>query len=98
MSDNEEFEQVSSGAAGTFPQQAGSIKKGGYIVLNGRPCKVVETATSKTGKHGHAKINVTALDIFTGKKIEDMFPTSHNVDVPEVSRAEYQVPSLFFLM
>ena len=38
-------------------------------------------STSKTGKHGHAKCNFTAVDIFTGKKYEDMTPSSHNVDV-----------------
>lgn len=38
-------------------------------------------STSKTGKHGHAKCNFTATDIFTGKKLEDMCPSTHNVDV-----------------
>ena len=31
-----------------------------------RPCKIVEMSTSKTGKHGHAKVHLVALDIFTG--------------------------------
>jgi translation elongation factor P/translation initiation factor 5A len=31
-----------------------------------RPCKIVEMSTSKTGKHGHAKVHMVALDIFTG--------------------------------
>jgi len=42
-----------------------------------------------TGKHGHAKCAFVAVDIFTGKKMEDLSPSSHNVDVPHVSRTDY---------
>lgn len=48
-------------------------------------------STSKTGKHGHAKANFVAVDIFTEKKYEDIVPTSHNAEVPNVTRAEYTV-------
>jgi len=37
--------------------------------------------TSKTGKHGHAKCHFTATDIFTGKKMEELVPSSHNLEV-----------------
>merc|ERR1711920_103305 len=49
--------------------------------------------TSKTGKHGHAKAHIVALDIFTGKKYEDLCPTSHNMDCPFTKRTEYQMLS-----
>ncbi|CAI7855121.1 unnamed protein product [Closterium sp. NIES-54] len=75
----------------TFPQQAGAIRKGGHLVIKGRPCKVVEVSTSKTGKHGHAKCHFVAIDIFTNKKLEDIVPSSHNCDVPEVVRTDYQL-------
>lgn len=37
---DEEFDQVDSGASLTIPISAGSIKKGGHMLINGRPCKV----------------------------------------------------------
>ncbi|KAG8526492.1 uncharacterized protein KY384_008692 [Bacidia gigantensis] len=46
-------------------------------------------STSKTGKHGHAKVHLTAYDIFTNKKLEELCPSTHNMDVPNVSRKEY---------
>ena len=87
----ETFESVGSGASATIPMQCSSIKKNGYAVLKGRPCKVVETSTSKTGKHGHAKVHMVGIDIFNGKKYEEICPSTHNMDVPEVKRADYPV-------
>ncbi|KAJ0899465.1 putative ribosomal protein L2, domain 2 [Helianthus annuus] len=93
MSDEEhQFEsKADAGASKTYPQQAGTIRKGGHIVIKNRACKVVEVSTSKTGKHGHAKCHFVAIDIFNGKKLEDIVPSSHNCDVPHVSRTDYQL-------
>ena len=94
MADAHDLEVEAAGDAGasqTVPIQAGSVKKGSHVVLKGFPCKVVDVSTSKTGKHGHAKANIVGLDIFTGKKYEDVSPTSHTLQQPVVNRAEYQL-------
>jgi translation initiation factor 5A len=94
MSDEETFEQASSGASDCFPMEAGQIKKGGFVVIRDFPCKVVDVTTSKTGKHGHAKASITALDIFTGKKLEIAAPTSHTLMVPNVKRQQWTLMDL----
>merc|ERR1711924_282035 len=91
MADEEEtFESSDAGASHTFPMDAGQIRKGGFIMIKGRPCKVSDVSTSKTGKHGHAKCHFVAIDIFTGKKIEDLVPASHTTYAPFVKKIEYQ--------
>lgn len=87
--EHETFENVQSGASLTYPMQCSALRKGGHVCIKGRPCKVIEMSTSKTGKHGHAKVHLVAVDIFTGKKLEDISPSTHNVDVPNVTRNEF---------
>lgn len=89
------FEKVDSGASKTFPISISDVKKGTHIVMGeGRPCKVAEITTSKTGKHGHAKANITGIDIFNGKKYVDVCPVSHSKDAPNITRVEYTVMSV----
>ena len=78
----------------TYPTPAGNVKKNAYVLLKNFPCKVVDVSISKTGKHGHAKAHIVGVDIFTGKKYEDISTTSHNMLVPNVDRAEYQLTDI----
>jgi translation initiation factor 5A len=91
MGDDFEFGEGDAGASKTYPMQCSSLRKNGYVMIKQRPCKIVEMSTSKTGKHGHAKVHMVALDIFTGKKYEDICPSTHNMDVPNVERKDYQL-------
>merc|ERR1712137_634565 len=86
-----DINEGSAGASETYPKQCSALRKNGHVMIKGRPCKIVEMSTSKTGKHGHAKVHLVALDIFTGKKLEDICPSTHNMDVPNVTRKEYSL-------
>ena len=63
-------------------------------MIKGFPCKVIEVSTSKTGKHGHAKVNITGIDIFSGKKYQESSPTSHNLMQPVITKEDYQLIEL----
>ncbi|KAL4462877.1 hypothetical protein ABPG72_011133 [Tetrahymena utriculariae] len=91
MSDCEYYDLGEAGSSLTYPMQAGNVKKNGYTMLRGFPCRVTEMTTCKAGKHGHAKATIIGIDIFTGRKYEDSCPTSHNMEIPFVKKQEYQL-------
>ncbi|CED82418.1 eukaryotic translation initiation factor 5a-2 [Phaffia rhodozyma] len=97
MSDTEhdhDFVGGSAGASLTYPIQCSALRKGGHVVIKGRPCKIIDMSTSKTGKHGHAKVHLIATDIFTNKKLEDISPSTHNMESPIVTRVEFQLVNI----
>ena len=83
-----------AGASKTIPIRAGEVRKGGFLVMKGKPCKVIEISVSKTGKHGHAKANINGIDVFTGKKYNEISPCSHNMLEPAMFRSEWQLTDI----
>merc|ERR1712113_3179 len=73
------------------PIKAGQIKKGMFALLNGKPCRIHEVTVSKTGKHGHAKCHFHGTDIFTKKKVEGLESSTHYMNMPFVTKQEYDV-------
>jgi translation initiation factor 5A len=72
-------------------EKANKIRTGGYLLLKCFPCRVVDIHKSKTGKHGGSKMRFVGIDVFTGKKYEDWFPGTENVEVPEIIKYDLRV-------
>merc|ERR1712188_101985 len=89
--------EVNTGDAGaslTVSVEAGQIRKGGYIMIKGKACKVKDVSVSKTGKHGHAKCKFAASDILTGNTCEELCPSTHSIDVPVVTKKDWMIQGL----
>lgn len=76
------------------PAGVGTLQKGSYVILEGEACKVTDTQTSKPGKHGHAKVRISAVGLLDGKKRIVVMPGHDNVDVPIVDKRTAQVLSI----
>jgi len=76
------------------PVDAGSLKEGSFVVIDEEPCKIVEVEKSKPGKHGSAKVRITAIGIFDGVKRSMVVPVDQRVDVPIVEKRVAQVISI----
>ncbi|MFH1510289.1 MAG: translation initiation factor IF-5A [Candidatus Woesearchaeota archaeon] len=73
---------------------AGSLKKGSYIVLEGAACTVVDTQTSRPGKHGHAKVRILAVGMIDQKKREAVMPGHDNIEAPIIDKRNATVLSI----
>ncbi|MDE1810859.1 MAG: translation initiation factor IF-5A [Candidatus Micrarchaeota archaeon] len=70
------------------------IKVGRYILIDGIPCKVVDIETSSPGKHGSAKMRVTAIGVFDGQKKTLLKPADADAEVPVIKKTKAQVVSV----
>ena len=76
------------------PSELGAIKVGSYVLIDGEPCRIVDYAKSKPGKHGSAKARVVAIGVFDGVKRTFVKPVDSQVDVPLIEKRGGQVISL----
>ena len=72
----------------------GSLKKGDTIIIDDAPCKIMDTATSRPGKHGHAKVNLMAVGLLDGKKRNVVMPGHDKVEAPIVEKKSAQILSV----
>jgi translation initiation factor 5A len=70
------------------------IRPGRFVLIEGIPCKVVDVETSSPGKHGSAKVRLTAMSIFGGVK-KTYIGTGHaDIQVPIILKMKAQVVSV----
>ena len=74
--------------------EAKEIKVGKYILIDGVPCRVVSVEASAPGKHGHAKLAITAIGLFEKTKKIISVPSDATVEVPIITRKTAQVISV----
>ncbi|TRO53981.1 translation initiation factor IF-5A, partial [Candidatus Bathyarchaeota archaeon] len=48
------------------PVDVGSLRVGGYMVVDDQACRIVGITKSKPGKHGAAKARIVAIGVFDG--------------------------------
>ncbi|MCL4389483.1 MAG: translation initiation factor IF-5A [Candidatus Marsarchaeota archaeon] len=70
------------------------VRIGRYILVDGIPCRVVDIETSSPGKHGSAKMRITAMGMFEGQKKTLLKPSSSDVEAPVITKKKAQVVSV----
>lgn len=72
----------------------GSLKKGDTVIIDDAACKVTDLATSRPGKHGHAKVNLTAVGLLDQKKRNIVLPGHDKIEVPIIEKKSAQILSV----
>lgn len=75
-------------------KSVGSLQKGNYVIMDGAACIVSDLKVSRPGKHGHAKVNLTAVGMIDGKKRNTVMPGHDNIEVPVIDKKNAQVLSV----
>ena len=75
----------------TKPVDVGELRVGGYMMIDGEPCKIMDIAKSKPGKHGSAKARIVAIGIFDGQKRQFVKPVDCPAEIPIIDKRAGQV-------
>jgi len=76
------------------PVDVGSLRVGGYMLIDDQPCRIVDITKSKPGKHGSAKARIVAIGTFDGVKRSIVKPVDAKSEVPLVDKRPGQVFAL----
>ncbi|XP_078662686.1 eukaryotic translation initiation factor 5A-1-like isoform X1 [Branchiostoma floridae x Branchiostoma belcheri] len=86
-----DFEEEVDPSGYTKKATCSDLQEGKYVMLKNRPCKIVKKTTADAGKHGPGKVHLKGIDIFKGDEYEDWFQPSIKIDVPIVTKVEYEL-------
>jgi translation initiation factor 5A len=75
----------------TKPMDVGELRVGGYMMIEGEPCRIMDITKSKPGKHGAAKARIVAIGVFDGQKRQFVKPVDANAEVPIIDKKPGQV-------
>jgi translation initiation factor 5A len=78
----------------TKPVDVGELRVGGYMMIEGEPCRIMDIAKSKPGKHGSAKARIVAIGVFDGQKRQFVKPVDLGAEVPLIDKRAGQVFSV----
>ena len=76
------------------PVDVGTLKIGGYVIIDDEPCRIVEYEKSKPGKHGAAKARIVGIRVFTGPKKSLISPVDAKTEVPMIDKRTGQIISI----
>ena len=76
------------------PVDVGELRVGGYMMIEGEPCRIVDIAKSKPGKHGSAKARIVAIGVFDNQKRQFVKPVDLGAEVPLIDKRAGQVFSV----
>ncbi len=76
------------------PVDVGELRVGGYMMIDGEPCRIVDIAKSKPGKHGAAKARIVAIGIFDNQKRQYVKPVDATAEIPIIDKRAGQVFSV----
>lgn len=76
------------------PVDVGELRVGGYMMIDGEPCRIVDISKSKPGKHGSAKARIVAIGVFDNQKRQFVKPVDLGAEIPIIDKRAGQVFSV----
>lgn len=83
-----------SGEYMSRPVDVGELRVGGYMMIDGEPCRIVDIAKSKPGKHGAAKARIVAIGVFDNQKRQFVKSVDGGAEIPIIDKRAGQVFSV----